>query len=563
MAVLIQNVLQRWVFVAHRRLALEKAKEERKARLAAAEATSDDAEDVGRKDDGYPTASDNPSEFALQEPEVDLEEVRRQTRHLLGSLVGTCVILGLWLIWADVLPALSFLEQVRLWEYEIAATGEVSWITMKHVALATVIGVITIVAGRNLPGALELSLLQNLPIDAGARYAVRTLCQYLIVLVGIGLAFQAIGVGWAKIQWLVAAMGVGLGFGLQEIFANFVSGVILLFERPIRVGDIVTIGDVSGTVARIRMRATTIVDWERKELVVPNKTFITGQLLNWTLSDQVTRITLEVGVAYGTDTELARSLLLDAAREHPLILAEPAPRATFDRFGDSALNLTLRCFTSTVEARLDTIHELHTDVDRKLRAAAIEIAFPQRGLAPEEHRRADPEVRAGRREARLRTEERELGSIPAAAAVAHGTRPPPARAAVRKTSPFPLDVVSSFGRRNDVPSRACASIPSSPRGLGWPIAAQRSFDIRVGPRGFLPAPTSAGRKYGPAGTWFAASILSSARNEEVSPVSPRAARSRIRPWPSPKERALGRSSHDPRVAPESEGRRATQTLALR
>ena len=389
LAVFVQNVFQRWVYVAHRRLAWEKAKEERKARLAAAQAgqvesSAGKAEDGESKDgDGRGDAQHAETgpgpDVAPEEPEVDLEEVRHQTRYLLGSLVGTCVILGLWLIWADVLPALGFLERVRLWEYEVTA-GESSWITMKHVALAAVIGVITLVAGRNLPGALELGILQKLPIDAGARYAVTTLCQYVIVLIGFGVAFQAIGVGWAQIQWLVAAVGVGLGFGLQEIFANFVSGVILLFERPIRVGDIVTVGDVSGTVSRIRMRATTIINWERKELVVPNKTFITGQLLNWTLSDQVTRLLIEVGVAYGSDTERARRLLLDVAREHPLVVEHPAPRATFDAFGDSALNLTLRCFTSNVEARLETIHELHSAVDEKFRAAGIEIAFPQRDL---------------------------------------------------------------------------------------------------------------------------------------------------------------------------------------
>ena len=118
-------------------------------------------------------------------------------------------------------------------------------------------------------------------------------------------------------------------FGLQEIFANFVSGIILLFERPIRVGDIVTLGEKTGAVSRIRMRATTLVDMERKEYIVPNKDFITQRLLNWTLSDQTIRIEIIVGVAYGSDTELACRLLREAAAEHPLILKEPEPLATF------------------------------------------------------------------------------------------------------------------------------------------------------------------------------------------------------------------------------------------
>jgi len=138
---------------------------------------------------------------------------------------------------------------------------------------------------KNIPGLLEIVVLQKLPIDTGGRFAVTAIARYLITVVGVVVAFGAIGVGWSKVQWLVAAISVGLGFGLQEIFANFVSGLMLLFERPIRIGDVVTVGGITGTVTRIRIRATTITDWDRKELVIPNKEFITGQVVNWTLSD--------------------------------------------------------------------------------------------------------------------------------------------------------------------------------------------------------------------------------------------------------------------------------------
>ena len=121
---------------------------------------------------------------------------------------------------------------------------------------------VTALVGRNLPGLLEIVLLQRLPISPAGRYAVTTIAQYLLVIVGLVLAFGTIGIGWSKVQWLAAAITVGLGFGLQEIFANFVSGLIILFERPVRVGDTVTLGEQRGTVARIRMRATTIVDWD-------------------------------------------------------------------------------------------------------------------------------------------------------------------------------------------------------------------------------------------------------------------------------------------------------------
>ena len=168
--------------------------------------------------------------------------------------------------------------------------------------------------------------------------------------------------------------------GLQEIFANFVSGLIILFERPVRIGDVVTIDGVSGSVSRIQIRATTITDWDRKEYIVPNREFVTGRLLNWTLSDRTNRIVINVGVAYGSDTLLARSLLLQVARKHPAILDDPAPIATFEGFGDSTLDLILRCYLPSLDDRLRTVTELHEAIDREFKAAGIEIAFPQRDL---------------------------------------------------------------------------------------------------------------------------------------------------------------------------------------
>jgi potassium efflux system protein len=171
-----------------------------------------------------------------------------------------------------------------------------------------------------------------------------------------------------------------LGFGLQEIFANFVSGLIILFERPVRVGDVVTVDEVTGVISRIRMRATTITDWDRREFIVPNKEFITGRLLNWTLSDQVNRVVLNVGIAYGSDTRLAADLLMRIAKEHPLVLEEPPPRVTFEAFGDNSLNFVVRCYLPDLDNRLDVIHDLHMAVDAAFRRAGIEIAFPQRDI---------------------------------------------------------------------------------------------------------------------------------------------------------------------------------------
>jgi potassium efflux system protein len=253
------------------------------------------------------------------------------------------------------------------------------WITVKDLIVGAVVVLMTFVAGRNLPGLLEISVLQRLPLDPGGRYAITSVSRYLITLVGIVLAFWVIGVGWSNVQWLVAAITVGLGFGLQEIFSNFVSGIIILFERPMRVGDIVTVGGVSGKVARIRIRATTITDWDRKELIVPNREFITGQLVNWTLTDTILRTVIRVGVAYGSDTELARRLLLKVAQEDEHVLDDPPPVAVFDQFGDSTLNFDLRVF-APIEQFLTLRHDLNTAIDREFRNAGIEIAFPQRDL---------------------------------------------------------------------------------------------------------------------------------------------------------------------------------------
>ena len=178
----------------------------------------------------------------------------------------------------------------------------------------------------------------------------------------------------------MAALSVGLGFGLQEIVANFISGIILLFEQPIRVGDVVTVEDTTGTVSRIRIRATTIVNWERQELVIPNKSFITGRLINWTLSDTINRLTITVGVDYDSDTEKAMALIREAAAAHPKVLTDPAPRITFEGFGDNALTLVLRAYLNDIDARLATITELHQAILLKFRAAGIPIAFPQRDV---------------------------------------------------------------------------------------------------------------------------------------------------------------------------------------
>ncbi len=302
-----------------------------------------------------------------------------QTRRLFRGILMLALASGCWLIWADVLPALKLLD-MQLWSATDGLTQTLVPVTVGDLALGLAVIFMTVLASRNLPGFLEVAWLERLPLDAASRYALTSISRYVIVVLGGVLAFRMIGVGWANVQWLVAAITVGLGFGLQEIFANFVSGLIILIERPIRVGDTVTVGDVTGMVTRIRSRATTITDWDRKDLIVPNKEFITGQLVNWTLTDPTIRLTAKIGVAYGSDTELTTSLLLQAAAENSLVLHDPPPVATFVGFGASALDFELHVFLPRLDKLTVARHQLNTAIDDKFRAAGIEMAFPQQDI---------------------------------------------------------------------------------------------------------------------------------------------------------------------------------------
>lgn len=354
--ILLRALLLRWILVSQRKLAFEEARKRRAAAL------------VERREGEEPADSCEPPTPVA--PERDLAAINAQTRRLIQYALAVAGLFALWFVWIDVAPALRIFNRIELLE-DIALTD----VIIAAVALA-----MTAIAAKNIPGLLEMAVLQHLPLDAGARYALATVSRYATTIVGVTVACHFVGLGWSKVQWLLAAVSVGLGFGLQEIFANFVSGLIILLERPIRVGDVVTIDTVTGKVSKIRMRATTIIDWDRRELLIPNKEFITGRVLNWTLSDQVNRIVVNVGIAYGSDTERAAELLMKVAKDHPVVLDDPPPKVALEGFGDSALNFVLRCFLPNLDNRPNVIHDLHMAIDRQFRAAGIEIAFPQQDV---------------------------------------------------------------------------------------------------------------------------------------------------------------------------------------
>jgi len=369
-----------WCLVKRRNLAIQQSRE-RQQQVAQGAAASESGASVPA--------------IQIEDQQPDLTAIHEQLRYLLRHVAIVGMVVCTWFIWSDVLPALKVLDRVVLWEtiVEVAETNEglngkleqtmvdrPVTTTLRHLLFAGLLVVGTFIIGRNLPALLEVTLLQRTPFDKGGRHAIAVLLKYSVALTGLFLACRTLSFTWSSVQWLAAGMTVGLGFGLQEIFANFVSGLILLLERPIRVGDVITLGDVTGTVTGMRIRATTVTNWDRKELIVPNKDLITGRLLNWTLSDSTNRIVITVGVAYRSDPQRARQIILEAVASHPNVLDEPATNVTFEEFADSALNLVVRAYISSMEVRLATINDLHILIHTALRQAGIEIAFPQRDI---------------------------------------------------------------------------------------------------------------------------------------------------------------------------------------
>ncbi len=357
----------------------------------------------------------------------DLETAHTQIRQLTRFSLALVWVAGTLMIWSSVLPAFSMLDRIQLLpsvefiredtarglpagteqagagQETPAETDEEAGSAMgpaaalgaaataggvaaeRALTLAGLLGtlltlLVTLILARNIPGLMEFTVLQRTPLAPGARAAIRTLVSYIVVIVGVSLAAGRLGLSWEKIQWLAAALTFGLAFGLQEIFANFVSGIIILLDRPIRVGDVITINNIGGWVTKISIRATTITKWDRSELIVPNRDFITQQLTNWTLSNKLTRVELKIGVEYGSDVENVRRVLLDVAHAHPAILKDPPPYTVLMAFGDNAIEFELRIYADYDYGRLT----LRDEVQRRIVAAfakeGIIIAFPQLDL---------------------------------------------------------------------------------------------------------------------------------------------------------------------------------------
>lgn len=368
--IIIRNMVYRGFNVSSRRLSYRRLQEKRALAQAKAQAQQNGQEQTVETED---------SALVLQDDAISVSDIKNQMLKITDLVLWTALFGLLYWVWSDLVTVAYYLKEITLWQQ--ATTTEAGTvmesITLLNLLVAMIVLIVTYILVKNLGGLLETLVFSNLNLSQGTPYTITTIFTYLLIIIGASIAFASLGMSWSKLQWLFTALSVGLGFGMQEIFGNFVSGIIILFERPVRVGDMVTIGSFNGTVSKIRIRATTLIDNDRKEVIVPNKAFITERVVNWALTSSMTRLVISVGVAYGSDLELVKRLLLQAAEENEAVLKDPAPAAYFLTFGASTLDHELRVYVGQLSDRIRTIDALNRRIDELFMANNIEIAFNQ------------------------------------------------------------------------------------------------------------------------------------------------------------------------------------------
>lgn len=254
-------------------------------------------------------------------------------------------------------------------------------LTLTAIITLIVMVVLVLIAERYLRQMLRARVLARTHLEPELQYAISRFAGYCFIALGFFVALKTVGLDLSSLAVIAGAIGIGIGFGLQNIVANVVSGLVILAERPIAIGHRVEVGGVVGQVTRINVRSTTVVTNDNIAVIVPNSDFLTNAVTNWSHGDPKVRLRLPVGVAYGSDVEKLRTVLLAVAADHPAVLKDPGPAVLFIGFGDSSLNFELAVWT------LEMIHnptrfrsELFFAIERKLREHQIEIPFPQRDL---------------------------------------------------------------------------------------------------------------------------------------------------------------------------------------
>lgn len=276
---------------------------------------------------------------------------------------------------ADLLDGLATVLNYPL--FKLSETN----ITLGTILKLTLLVSLVLLVERLLRRQLLRRLLHKTRMAPSLQFAITRLVGYAFIALGCYIALQLVGINLTSLAVIAGAIGIGLGFGLQNVINNFVSGLIILAERPIGIGDRIEVGNVAGQVKEIRLRSTTVVTNDNISIIVPNSNFISNSVTNWSYGDPRVRLRLPVGVAYGTDARLLERVLVEVAAEHPKVLRKPAPSVFFNGFGDSALEFELGVWTEEMTfnpRRLKS--DLYFAIERKLREHNIEIPFPQRDL---------------------------------------------------------------------------------------------------------------------------------------------------------------------------------------
>lgn len=380
----VYYIIRRWMLIQRRRIAFDRARTRRAEILA----------NRARGDEERETALQNSDTSDIEEPVIDLDAISARSLQLVRSILTLIAFISVILLWSEIHSAFSFLENIHLWDATTTIQGveNIQPITLVSLIIAVLVLIITLQLVRNMPALLELALLQHMNLTPGSGYAITTLTKYVLILVGVLTACSILGIEWSKLQWLVAALGLGLGIGLQEIFANFISGLMILFERPIRIGDTVTIRDLTGSVTRINTRATTITDWDRKEIIVPNKAFITEQFINWSLSDAITRVVLTIPAPADIESERVRAILQQAAECCSYVLDTPPPEAFLVDIQQGIQLFELRLFAAEMGHRMPLRHEIHRLVLEGFAAQQIKLPFPPFQVRIENVKNRSPEL---------------------------------------------------------------------------------------------------------------------------------------------------------------------------
>jgi small-conductance mechanosensitive channel len=299
-------------------------------------------------------------------PVWNIKQLRSETKTLVkrvGFIINSCIVV--FVLFPIILTAWGLYGQRISLGLMLAATATL------YVSFLFSWSLPKVILDENVAGA---------GLERGGRISIGHLIQYFIVFIGFLVTIMLFGLDLTKLTIILSAFGVGIGFGLQGIVNNFISGLILLFEQPVRVGDRIEITGNWAEIKRIGLRATTVRTFDESEVIIPNANLVSNEVTNWTLSNRQARITTPVGVVYGSDIHLVIGTLMACAEDHERVAKSPPPQVLFRSFGESSLDFELRTWINDINDRLLVSSELHQEIDRRFREANIEIAFPQRDL---------------------------------------------------------------------------------------------------------------------------------------------------------------------------------------